>query len=94
MCTWVVFPFERDAVSYFESNRGSAAFSNIQKGTMDLFSITVGAGIADFAISRIIELHSTIDSLGGVKEELADISSNLEAIQRPLAALKRSPYQR
>ncbi len=55
---------------------------------MDPFSITVGAlGITDFAISSIEKLHNFINSLAEAKDIVQDIAANLEAIQRPLAAL-------
>ena len=55
---------------------------------MDPFSITVGAlGITEFAISSIEKLHNFINSLAEAKEVVQDIAANLEAVQRPLAAL-------
>jgi hypothetical protein len=55
---------------------------------MDPFSITVGAvGITEFTISRIGQLCEFIDGLVEAKEVMRDIASNLEGIQRPLAAL-------
>jgi len=57
---------------------------------MDPFSITVGAlGITEFALSSIGQLHSLINSLTEAKEVVQGIALNLEAIQRPLAALER-----
>lgn len=56
---------------------------------MDPFSITVGTlGITEFAISSIDHLRGLINSLAEAKEVVQDIASTLEAIQRPLAALK------
>jgi len=56
---------------------------------MDPFSITVGAlGITEFAISSIDHLRGLINSLAEAKETVQDIASTLEAVQRPLAALK------
>jgi len=56
---------------------------------MDPFSITVGAlGITELALSSIDKLRNLIDSLAEAKEVVQDITSNLEAVQRPLAALK------
>jgi hypothetical protein len=56
---------------------------------MDPFSITVGAlGITEFAISSIDHLRGLINSLAEAKEVVQDIASTLEAVQRPLAALK------
>lgn len=58
---------------------------------MDPFSITVGAiGITDIAMSRIVDLHDLIDHLAGVKEEIGDIFSGLEAIRTPLSSLEGS----
>ncbi|KAI1839711.1 hypothetical protein JX266_014079 [Neoarthrinium moseri] len=55
---------------------------------MDPFSITVGAlGITDFAISSIEKLHNSINNLVEAKDVVQDIATNLEAVQRPLAAL-------
>jgi hypothetical protein len=55
---------------------------------MDPFTITVGAlGITEFALSSIDTLHNRINSLAEAKEVLQDITSNLQAVQRPLAAL-------
>jgi hypothetical protein len=55
---------------------------------MDPFTITVGAlGITDFAISSIGKLHELINSLAESKDLVQDIAANLEAVQRPLAAL-------
>jgi hypothetical protein len=55
---------------------------------MDPFSITVGAlGITDYAISSIAKLHEFINSLAEAKDVMQDIAANLEAVQRPLAAL-------
>lgn len=58
---------------------------------MDPFSITVGAiGVADIAMTRIVDLHNLIDHLAGVKREVQDIYSGLEAIQGPLRSLESS----
>ncbi|THC90893.1 hypothetical protein EYZ11_009648 [Aspergillus tanneri] len=55
---------------------------------MDPFSITVGAlGITDFAISSIGHLRDFINSLDEAKDVIQDITSSLEAIQRPLSVL-------
>lgn len=55
---------------------------------MDPFTITVGAlGITEFAMSSIEKLHKFINSLAEAKEVVQDIAANLEAVQRPLAAL-------
>ena len=57
---------------------------------MDPFSITVGAlGITEFAISSIVRLRDFINGLAEAKEVVQDIASNLEGIERPLAALKK-----
>lgn len=57
---------------------------------MDPLSITAAAiGIADVAISRVLQVHEMIESIAGVKEELQDISSGLAAIHRPLTALEQ-----
>jgi hypothetical protein len=56
---------------------------------MDPFTITVGAlGITEFAISSIDKLRDFVSSLAEAKEVVQDIASNLEAVQRPLAALE------
>lgn len=56
---------------------------------MDPFSITVGAiGITGFAVSSIVQLRDFINGLAEAKEVVQDIASNLEAVQRPLAALE------
>ena len=60
---------------------------------MDPFSITVGAlGITKFALSSISQLHDFINNLAEAKEVVQDIALNLEAIQRPLAALKELEF--
>lgn len=60
---------------------------------MDPFSITVGAlGITEFAISSIDHLRGLINSLAEAKEVVQDIASTLEAVQRPLAALKELSF--
>jgi hypothetical protein len=56
---------------------------------MDPFSLTAGAiGISSASISSIVALHDFINGLREAKDMLQDIVSNLEAIQRPLAALQ------
>ncbi|KAF3904690.1 hypothetical protein ABW21_db0208864 [Orbilia brochopaga] len=56
---------------------------------MDPLSITAATvGISQFAIYSIVELHNFIESLGEAGDVVQDIASNLEAIQRPLNALK------
>jgi hypothetical protein len=56
---------------------------------MDPFSITIGAiGIADIAITRIVDLHTLVGRLADAREDLQDISSGLEAIQAPLRSLE------
>lgn len=56
---------------------------------MDPLSITASTrGITQFAISNIVQLHDFINNLAEAKEVAKDIASNLECIQRPLAALK------
>ena len=56
---------------------------------MDPLSITASAlGITQFAISSIVQLHDFINDLAKAKEVVRDIASNLEAVQRPLAALE------
>jgi hypothetical protein len=56
---------------------------------MDPFSLTVGAiGITQFAMSSIMQLHQYINDLSEAKEVVQDIASNLDGIQRPLAALE------
>jgi hypothetical protein len=56
---------------------------------MDPFSITVGAlGITQFAISSIVQLRHSIYDLAEAKEVVQDVASNLDAVQRPLAALR------
>lgn len=56
---------------------------------MEPFSITASAlGITGFALSSIDKLHELIVNLTEAKEVLHDITSNLEAVQRPVAALK------
>ncbi|USP80796.1 hypothetical protein yc1106_08070 [Curvularia clavata] len=60
---------------------------------MDPFSITAGAvGITSFALSSIDQLRKTIDSLAEAQDVFQDITSNLEAIQRPLIALQESRF--
>lgn len=60
---------------------------------MDPFSIAVGAlGITDFALSSIDQLRKTISSLTEAQDVVQDISSNLEAIQRPLTALQEFKF--
>jgi hypothetical protein len=57
---------------------------------MDPFSITVGAlGITGFATSSIVQLRDFINGLAEAKEVVQDIASNLEGIERPLAALEK-----
>ncbi|KUJ10179.1 uncharacterized protein LY89DRAFT_656845 [Mollisia scopiformis] len=56
---------------------------------MDPLSITASAiGITQFAISSIVKLHDIINDLAEAKEVARDIASNLEGVQRPLAALE------
>ncbi|OQV11243.1 hypothetical protein CLAIMM_15105 [Cladophialophora immunda] len=56
---------------------------------MDPLSITASTiGITQFAISSIVQLHDFIDNLAEAKEVVQDIATNLEGVQRPLAALK------
>ncbi|OAP54480.1 hypothetical protein AYL99_11581 [Fonsecaea erecta] len=56
---------------------------------MDPLSITASTiGITQFAISSIVQLHDFIDNLVEAKELVQDIASNLEGVQRPLAALE------
>jgi hypothetical protein len=58
---------------------------------MDPFSITLGAlGITEFAISSIVQLRDFINGLAEAEAVVQDIASNLEAVQRPLAALEES----
>ncbi|RYP59021.1 hypothetical protein DL769_008712 [Monosporascus sp. CRB-8-3] len=57
---------------------------------MDPFAITVGAlGITGFASSSIVKLRDFINGLAEAKDLLQDIVSNLEGIERPLAALEK-----
>ncbi|KAF1829575.1 hypothetical protein BDW02DRAFT_651242 [Decorospora gaudefroyi] len=57
---------------------------------MDPFTIIVGAlSITDFAASSIVQLRNTINGIAEAKNELQDIVSNLEGIQRPLAVLEQ-----
>ena len=57
---------------------------------MDPFSITVGAlGITQFAMESINGLKNLVNSLEEAKDVLQDVTSGLEAIQRPLTALER-----
>jgi len=56
---------------------------------MDPFSITAGAlGITEFALASVGNLRDFINGLNEANDVVQDIRSNLEAIQRPLAALK------
>jgi hypothetical protein len=56
---------------------------------MEPLSITAGTiGITQFALSSIVQLHNFIDDLAEAKEVVQDIASNLEGVQRPLAALE------
>ncbi|KAF1816371.1 hypothetical protein P152DRAFT_428389 [Eremomyces bilateralis CBS 781.70] len=56
---------------------------------MDPLSITASTlGITTFAISSIVQLHNFIDNLAEAKDVVQDIASNLEGVQRPLAALE------
>jgi hypothetical protein len=56
---------------------------------MDPLSITASTlGITQFAISSIVQLHDFINDLAEAKEVVQDIASNLEGVQRPLAALE------
>ena len=60
---------------------------------MDPFSITAGAlGITDFALSSIDQLRKTIGGLAEAQDVVQDITSNLEAIQRPLTALQEFKF--
>ena len=64
-------------------------FFRLELERMDPLSITAGTlGITQFAVSSIVQLHSLIDGLAEAKEIAQDISSNLEGVQRPLAALE------
>ncbi|KAJ5372538.1 Cytochrome P450 [Penicillium concentricum] len=55
---------------------------------MDPFSLTVGAlGITGFALSSISNVRQIIDGLEEANDVLQEVTSNLEAIQRPLSAL-------
>lgn len=55
---------------------------------MDPFSITVGAlGITDAAISSIVALRNTVDSIAAADKTVQEISADLEAVQRPLDVL-------
>lgn len=57
---------------------------------MDPFSITAGViGITSAATTSIVQLRSLIDSLSEAKDEVADITTSLTNIERPLAALER-----
>jgi Fungal N-terminal domain of STAND proteins len=56
---------------------------------MDPLSITASTlGITQFAISSIVQLNDFINNFADAKEVAQDIASNLEGIQRPLAALE------
>ena len=56
---------------------------------MDPFSITVGAiGITDVASRSILELRNLIDNLTEAQDVVADVSSSLVNIERPLSALE------
>ncbi|RYP12005.1 hypothetical protein DL765_007521 [Monosporascus sp. GIB2] len=56
---------------------------------MDPFSIAVGAiGITGSATSSIAQLRDFINGLAEAKDVVQDIVSNLEGIERPLAALE------
>ncbi|KAJ5085225.1 Cytochrome P450 [Penicillium argentinense] len=56
---------------------------------MDPFSITVGVlGITEFATTSISSLCGFIRDLDEAKDVLQDVTSDLEAIQHPLSALK------
>jgi hypothetical protein len=56
---------------------------------MDPLSIIASTlGITQFAISSIVQLNDFIDNLAEAKEVAQDIASNLEGVQRPLAALE------
>lgn len=56
---------------------------------MDPFSISMGAlGINEFALSSIKTLHEFINGLAEAKDEVQDIASNLDAVQRTLVALQ------
>jgi hypothetical protein len=55
---------------------------------MDPFSITAGAiGITTFASTSILQLRTLINGLTEAGDVLEDISSTLDGIERPLAAL-------
>jgi hypothetical protein len=57
---------------------------------MDPFSITAGAiGITSFATTSILQLRSLVDSLSEAQDVVADVSSSLANIERPLAALEQ-----
>ncbi|KAJ5237918.1 Cytochrome P450 [Penicillium chrysogenum] len=56
---------------------------------MDPFSITAGAlGITEFTLSSIGYLHGLIKGLDEAEDVIQDVTSDLEAIQLPLAALE------
>ena len=60
---------------------------------MDPFSITAGAlGITNFALSSIDRLRKTTSGLTEAQDVVQDITSNLEAIQRPLTALEEFKF--
>lgn len=61
---------------------------------MDPLSINASAiGITQFAICSIVQLHDFINDLAEAKEVARDIASNLEGVQRPLAALEELTIQ-
>ena len=77
----VAFSFIPPTISCFDAL--------LKSGRMDPFSITVGVlGITKFAISSINELRGVINGPTEAKEVVQDITLNLGAIQRPLAALE------
>ncbi len=56
---------------------------------MDPLSITASSlGITQFAVSSIVQLHDFINNLAEANEVVQDITSHLEGVQRPLAALE------
>jgi Fungal N-terminal domain of STAND proteins len=56
---------------------------------MDPLSITASSlGITQFAVSSIVQLHDFLNNLAEAKEVVQDITSHLEGVQRPLAALE------
>jgi hypothetical protein len=57
---------------------------------MEPFGIAAGAfGITSFAINNITQLHGLINSLATAKENVADVATDLQNIQRVLTALNQ-----